>query len=69
MTATALCTCGHPAAEHADPASGDTRCLVVNERARLTHVFDDGRDTAYAYCACLRFTPADEPGATPATRA
>jgi hypothetical protein len=60
MTATTLCICGHEAAEHADAASGDTRCLVVGERTKLEHVFDDGRDTTHAYCACLRFTPADE---------
>jgi hypothetical protein len=60
MTATTLCICGHEGAEHADPASGDTRCLVVGERAELAHVFDDGRDTAHACCACLRFTPADK---------
>ena len=51
-----LCVCGHTAAEHADPASGDTRCLVVGECAQLAHIFDDGRGTANACCACLRFT-------------
>ena len=60
MTSTALCACGHTAAEHADPTTGDTRCLVVGERDGLEHVFDDGRDTIHAYCACLRFTPAGE---------
>ncbi len=60
MRSTALCACGHTAAEHADPATGDTRCLVVGERPRLEHVFDDGRDTVHADCACLSFTPARE---------
>ena len=40
------------------PASGDTRCLAVEAREDLLEVFDDGRDSAYAYCACLHFTPA-----------
>ena len=50
-----LCVCGHLASHHADPASGDTRCLVVEDRRDLLDVFDDGRDRAIAYCACLRF--------------
>jgi hypothetical protein len=60
MTATSLCICGHEAAEHANPADGDIRCLVVGERAELEHVFDDGQDNAHDYRACLRFMPADE---------
>ena len=67
MTAASLCICGHEAAEHADLASGDTRCLVVGERAELAHVFDDGRDSMHAYCARLRFTPAE--GEKPPERA
>ena len=39
-----LCVCGHLASHHADPASGDTRCLVVEDRRDLLDVFDDGRD-------------------------
>ena len=39
-----LCVCGHLAEHHADPASGDTRCLAVEDRRDLLDVFDDGRD-------------------------
>jgi hypothetical protein len=53
-----LCACGHLASNHAEPSSGDTRCLAVEHRRDLLAVFDDGRDTAYGYCACLRFQPA-----------
>jgi len=53
-----LCTCGHRASHHDTPDSGDTRCLVVEAREDLLCVFDDGRDGAYSYCACLRFTHA-----------
>ncbi len=53
-----LCTCGHRASHHDTPGSGDTRCLVVEAREDLLSVFDDGRDGANGYCACLRFTPA-----------
>jgi hypothetical protein len=31
---------------------------VVEARADLIAVFDDGRDTDHGYCACLRFTAA-----------
>ena len=51
-----LCECGHRASTHADPGSGDTRCLAVEAREDLIAVFDDGRDTDHGYCACLRFT-------------
>jgi hypothetical protein len=51
-----LCVCGHRASIHATPDSGDTRCLAVEAREDLISVFDDGRDSAYGYCACLRFT-------------
>ena len=56
-----LCVCGHRASNHATPDSGDTRCLAVEAREDLLSVFDDGRDGrdgAYGYCACLRFTHA-----------
>jgi len=53
-----LCVCGHPRERHADPGSGDTRCLVVAERTDLVDVFDDGRHGELAYCACLRFDEA-----------
>lgn len=46
------------------PATGDTRCLTVAARQDLLEVFDDGRDTPYAHCACLNFSPAR---ATPET--
>ena len=51
-----LCACGHRASNHAAPDSGDTRCLAVEAREDLLYVFDDGRDGAYGYCGCLRFT-------------
>ena len=51
-----LCVCGHRASNHATPDSGDTRCLAVEAREDLLYVFDDGRDGAYGYCGCLRFT-------------
>jgi hypothetical protein len=53
-----LCVCGHRASHHDTSASGDTRCLAVEARQDLLEVFDDGRDTAVAYCGCVRFTPA-----------
>jgi len=53
-----LCVCGHRASHHATPDSGDTRCLAVEACEDLIFVFDDGRDGAYGYCACLRFTHA-----------
>ncbi len=53
-----LCVCGHRASDHATPDSGDTRCLAVEAREDLLSVFEDGRDGAYGYCACLRFTHA-----------
>ena len=52
-----LCVCGHSRDNHPDPASGDTRCLAVEDRRDLLAVFDDGRDIAYADCACLRSPP------------
>ena len=39
-----LCVCGHLADHHADPAIGDTRCLVVEDRRDLLDVFGDVRD-------------------------
>ncbi len=59
-----LCVCGHRASTHdATADSGDTRCLAVEAREDLISAFDDGRDGAYGYCACLRFT-----GAQPSAR-
>ncbi len=64
MTAAAvrdrLCICAHRASGHAEPGSGDTRCLAVEAPEELVYVLDDGRDTEYAYCACLRFVDAKE---------
>jgi len=40
------------------PDSGDTRCLAVEAREDLRCVFDDCRNGAYGYCACLRFAHA-----------
>ena len=57
----ALCVCGHQAANHAEAASGDTRCLAVEDRRDLLEVFDDGRDGPIGYCACLAYRPA-QPG-------
>ena len=57
-----LCVCGHSRDNHPDPASGDTRCLAVEDRRDLLAVFDDGRDIAYADCACLRSPPRPGPG-------
>jgi hypothetical protein len=54
----ALCACGHRVRTHADPASGDTRCLAVEARDDLIAVFDDGRHHDVGYCVCLRFTAA-----------
>lgn len=53
-----LCVCGHLATNHADPASGDTRCLAVEDRRDLLETFDDGRDGPIGYCACLAYRPA-----------
>ena len=50
-----LCVCGHSRDNHADPTSGDTRCLTVEDRHDLLAVVDDGRESSYGYCACLRF--------------
>ena len=50
-----LCVCGHPATRHADPATGDSRCLAVEDRRDLLEHPGDGRDTLDAYCGCLRF--------------
>ncbi|MGA2924442.1 MAG: hypothetical protein ABSG43_00400 [Solirubrobacteraceae bacterium] len=50
-----LCVCGHDRERHADPASGDARCLVVTQRSELADVFDDGREGQLGYCACLGF--------------
>jgi hypothetical protein len=65
MTAAALrdrlCICGHRASSHAEPGSGDTRCLAVEAREDLVDVLDDGPETEQAYCACLRFIDAKEP--------
>ena len=52
-----LCVCGHLADHHADPAIGDTRCLVVEDRRDLLDVFDDGRDGPLSYCGCLTYRP------------
>ncbi len=54
------CECGHGRGQHEDAATGDTRCLVVDERSSLTQVFDDGREGELAYCGCLRFMAARE---------
>lgn len=58
---TPLCICGHRASSHAEPDSGDTRCLAVEAPEGLVYVLDDGRETERAYCACLRFIDAKEP--------
>ena len=52
-----LCVCGHRASNHDTPDSGDT-CLAVEAREDLLDDGRDGRDGAYGYCACLRFTHA-----------
>ena len=57
-----LCVCGHLAEHHADPASGDTRCLAVEDRHDLLDVFDDGRDGPIGYCACLAYRRAGPVG-------
>jgi hypothetical protein len=49
--------CGHLTSSHADPSSGDTRCLAVEDRRDLLVVFDDGRDTTYGLLR-LRSLPA-----------
>jgi hypothetical protein len=65
MTAAALrdrlCICGHRGSSHAEPGSGDTRCLAVEASEDLAYVLDDVRETEHAYCACLRFIDAKEP--------
>jgi hypothetical protein len=53
-----LCVCGHLAEHHADSASGDTRCLAIEDRGDLLDVLDDGRDRPLGYCACLAYRPA-----------
>ena len=63
-----LCVCGHRASHHATPDSGDTRCLVVEAREDLLSLFDDGRDGAYGYCGCLRFTDAQPSPSRPSVR-
>jgi hypothetical protein len=50
-----VCVCGHDRERHADPASGDARCLVVTQRSELADAFDDGREGQLGYCACLGF--------------
>lgn len=35
-----LCQCGHLASTHADPSSGDTRCLAVEAREEPIDVID-----------------------------
>ena len=57
--------CGHLASNHADPATGDTRCLADEDRRDLLYTSDDGRDTQHHYCACLHYIPA--PAAHPPT--
>jgi hypothetical protein len=54
-----LCSCGHRRSGHADPSSGDTRCLAVEDGRDLLEAFDDGREHDVAYCGCLRFTAAE----------
>ena len=49
-----LCVCGQRASHHDAPEGGDTRCLAVEAREDPIEAFGNGRDTAYAYCACLR---------------
>jgi hypothetical protein len=50
-----LCRCLHLLSEHADPAGGDTRCLVICDGVDdLLDSFDNGRDGMY-FCACLEF--------------
>lgn len=51
-----LCRCAHRESSHADASSGDTRCLVIEDRRDLITPFDDGREHDHAYGACLRFT-------------
>ena len=55
------CTCGHRASSHAEPGSGDTRCLAVEAPTDVIYVLDDGRATEHADCACPRFIDAKEP--------
>jgi len=56
-----LCISAHRRSSHAEPGSGDTRCLAVEAPEDLVDVLDDGRETEHAYCACLRFIDAKEP--------
>jgi hypothetical protein len=56
-----LCISGQRASSHAEPGSGDTRCLAIEVPEDLVDVLDDGRETEHAYCACLRFIDAKEP--------
>jgi hypothetical protein len=40
-----LWICGHRRSSHAEPGSGDTRCLAVEAHEDLVYVLDDGRET------------------------
>jgi Antitoxin VbhA len=62
LTRYTLCVCGHARSGHDDLASGDARCLAVEDRRDLLAVFDDGREDVYGYCACLRFRAAQPAG-------
>lgn len=53
-----ICVCGHLATNHADPATGDTRRLAVEDRNDLLDLFDDARDAQHGCCACLSYVPA-----------
>ena len=64
----ALCVCGHLAEHHADPASGDTRCLAVEDRRDLLDVFDDGRDGPVALLRAAWPTGGRDPSATTGER-
>ncbi len=59
--------CGHLASSHPDPATGDTRCLVVEDRRDPLHVFDNGRATKHGCRAWLHYGPASAPAAESAT--
>jgi hypothetical protein len=50
-----LYVCGHLRSRHEDPANGDSRCLAVEDPRDLLSSFDDGRERAAGYCACMRF--------------
>ena len=57
---TPLCVCGHLADHHADPAIGDTRCLVVDDRRDRSTCSTTAATTRSGYCACLSL-PAGRP--------